>query len=151
MTDIPVAPRRPRSLYVFIAWTVVLAFNTGLILWDITGPLLTQYGSPETLLGWLGLALAFAAPFAFGASAYGLWEMRPWGRLLFLVITTLFFGFNLVGVWLPGGLLLDADRYTPAQVRNAQLLASARYGLALVIPWIYFNLSWIKERFSAPN
>jgi hypothetical protein len=140
----PPAPRRPWSLYFFIAWGLVLAFNTGIALWDITGPL-AQFGPPATAFGWLSLALAFIAPFGFAASVYGLWELRPWGRYLFLALSTLYFGFNVIGVWLPGG--LPATVQDPAQVRSARLLASARYSLALVIPLIYFNLKWIKPLF----
>jgi hypothetical protein len=136
--------RRPWSLYFFVLWAFVLAFNTGVTLWDLTGPL-AQFGSPDTLIGWLSLVLAFVAPFGFGASIYGLWALRPWGRYLFLALSTLFFGFNLVGVWLPGGLPLTIQG--PVQVRNARLLASTRYGLALIIPLVYFNLSWIKSLF----
>lgn len=136
--------RRPWSLYIFIVWGLVLAFNTGVALWDITGPL-AQLGSPATLFGWLSLALAFVAPFGFAASVYGLWELRPWGRYLFLSMSTLFSAFNLAAAWLPGGLPLSPQE--PGQLLNAQLLASARYGLALVIPLIYFNLKWIKPLF----
>jgi hypothetical protein len=138
------SPRRPWSLYVIITWAIILAFNTGVILWDLTGPL-AQFGSPDTLFGWLSLALAFAAPFGFGASVYGLWELRPWGRYLFLTMSTLFFGFNLIGVWLPGG--VPPNLQDPTQIRNARLLASVRYGLALVIPLIYFNLNRIRALF----
>ena len=137
--------RRPWSLYVFIAWATILAFNSGVALWDVTGTL-GQFGSPDTAFGWLSLALAFAAPFGFGASVYGLWELRPWGRYLFLAMSTLFFAFNLVGVWLPGG--LPPNLQDPVQIRNARLLASFRYGLALVIPLLYFNPSWIKTLFA---
>jgi hypothetical protein len=133
----PSPRRRPWSLYVIIVWAIILAFNTGVALWDITGPL-AQFGTPTTLFGWLSLALAFVAPFAFGASVYGLWELRPWGRYLFLTVSTLFFAFNLIGVWLPGG--LPPNLQDPTQIRNARTLASVRYGLALVIPLIYFNL-----------
>lgn len=143
----PQAPspgRRPWSLYFFVAWAFLLAFNSGLALWDLTGPL-AQFGSPDTAIGWLGLALAFIAPFGFGASVYGLWGLRPWGRYLFLVLSTLFFGFNLAGVWLPGGLMLTTQ--DPTQILKAQWLASARYSLALIIPLVYFNLSWIKSLF----
>lgn len=136
--------RRPWSLYVFIAWALILAFNTGIVLWDLTGPL-AQYGTPNTVIGWLSLVTAFLAPFAFGASVYGLWELRPWGRYLFLAISTLFFGLNLISLWLPGG--VPPNLQDPTEVRNAQLLALARNGLALVIPLIYFNLSWVKALF----
>ena len=122
----------------------MLAINTGVALWDITGPL-AQFGTPDTLFGWLSLALAFVAPFGFGASVYGLWELRPWGRYLFLTMSTLFFGFNLIGVWLPGG--VSPNLQDPTQIRNAQLLGSARYGLALVLPLIYFNLNRIRTLF----
>jgi len=142
------APRRPRSLYFFIAWGLVLVFNTGIALWDITGPL-AQFGSPATVFGWLSLVLAFIAPFGFAASVYGLWGLRPWGRHLFLALSTLFFGFNVIGVWLPGG--LPPTVQDPTQVLNARLLASARYSLALVIPLIYFNLKWIKPLFQKPG
>lgn len=138
------SPRRPLSLYFFIAWAILLTFNTGVALWDITGPL-AQFGSPDTLFGWLSLVLAFVAPFGFAASVYGLWELRPWGRYLFLILSTLFFAFNLIGVWLTGGLPPNLEDAT--QIRNARLLASARYGLALVIPLIYFNLSRIRALF----
>ena len=137
-------PRRPWSLYIFIVWVVILAFNTGVALWDITGPL-AQFGTPNTLFGWLSLILAFVAPFGFGASVYGLWDLRPWGRYLFLTVSTFFFALNLIGVWLPGGVPLSLQ--DPIQIRNARLLASARYGLALVIPLIYFNLDRIKALF----
>ena len=136
--------RRPWSLYVFIAWALILAFNTGIVLWDLTGPL-AQYGTPNTVIGWLSLVTAFLAPFAFGASVYGLWELRPWGRYLFLAISTLFFGLNLISLWLPGG--VPPNLQDPTEVRNAQLLALARNGLALFIPLIYFNLSWVKALF----
>ena len=138
------SPRRPWSLYVIIIWAILLTFNSGLALWHITGPL-AQFGTPTTLFGWLSLVLAFVAPFAFGASVYGLWELRPWGRYLFLTMSTLFFAFDLIGVWLPGG--LPPNLQDPTQIRNAQLLASVRYGLALVIPLIYFNLSYIRILF----
>ncbi len=138
------SPRRPWSLYVFIAWAILLAFNTGVVLWDITGPL-AQFGTHDTLYGWLSLALAFVAPFGFGVSVYGLWELRPWGRYLFLTLSTLFFAFNLIGVWLPGG--VPPNLQDPTQIRNARLLASVRYGLALVIPLIYFNLNHIRILF----
>jgi hypothetical protein len=139
-------PRRPWSLYVFIAWALIMAFNTGLRLWVITGPL-AQLGSPDTVIGWLGLGLAFIAPFGFGLSAYGLWELRPWGRTLFLVMAILFFGFNAIGVWLPGGMPLDIHDHSPAEIRNSQLLATARYGLSLIIPLGYLNLRWVKHLF----
>ena len=138
-------PRRPWSLYIFIAWAFVLTFKAGLSLWDITGPL-AQFGSPDTLFGWLSLALAFIAPFGFGASVYGLWELRPWGRRLFMALSTIFFAFNLIGIWLPGG--LPPNLQEPGLMRGARLLASARYGLALVVPLIYFNLRWIKSLFT---
>jgi hypothetical protein len=138
------SPRRPWSLYVFMAWAIVLTFNSGVALWDITGPL-AQYGSPNTLFGWLSLVIAFVAPFGFGASVYGLWALRPWGRYLFLGLSTLFFGLNLIGVWLPGG--IPPNLQYPTQILNARLLASARYGLALIIPLIYFNLSWVRILF----
>jgi hypothetical protein len=140
--------RRTWSLYVFIAWAFVLAFNTGINLWDITGPL-SMSGPPDTAFGWLSLLLAFIAPFGFGACVYGLWGRRAWGRYLFMGLSTLFFGVNLIGVWLPLGLppgLEDA-----VQIRNARWLASARFGLALVIPLIYFNLSRIKVLFQGDS
>ncbi len=144
----PTSPRRPWPLYVFIAWAFVLAFNTGLSLWVITGPL-AQLGSPVTVIGWLGLGLAFVAPFGFGTAAYGLWRLRPWGRYLFLTLTTSFFGFNLISTWLPGS--LPPTLQDPAQIMNARLLASARYALALIVPLGYFNLSWIKALFRRPD
>jgi hypothetical protein len=144
----PRSRRRPWSLYVFIAWALLLAFTTGVALWDITGPL-SQFGLPGTAFGWLSLVLAFVAPFSFGASVYGLWELRPWGRYLFLVITILFFALNLIGVWQPGGMPDNLE--DPIQLRNAQLLASGRYGLGLFVPLIYFNLAWIKPLFRPSN
>ena len=140
----PSPHRRPWSLYVFIVWAIILAFNTGVALWDITGPL-AQFGTPDTLFGWLSLALAFVVPFGFGASVYGLWELRPWGRYLFLTLSSLFFSFNLIGVWMPGG--VPPNLQDPTQIRNARTLASVRYGLALVIPLIYFNLNRIRTLF----
>lgn len=139
----PSKSRRPLSLYLFVAWAFVLAFNTGVILWDITGPL-SQLGRPSTVFGWLSLLLAFVAPFGFGASVYGLWGQRPWGRRLFLMLSTLFFGINLAGVWLTDRSPLTAQ--APALFRNTWL-ASARYGLSLIIPLIYFNLRRIKASF----
>lgn len=138
------SPRRPWSLYVIITWAILLAFNAGVALWDITGPL-AQFGTPDTPYGWLSLATAFVAPFGFGISIYGLWELRPWGRYLFLSLSTLFFSLNLIGVWLPGG--VPPNIQDPTQIRNAQLLASVRYGLALIIPLIYFNLNHIRILF----
>lgn len=140
----PRSPRRPWSLYIFIAWALLLTFTTGVALWDITGPL-SQYGLPGTAFGWLSLTMAFVAPFGFGASVYGLWGLRPWGRYLFLALTILYFGLNLIGVWQPGG--MPGNLEDPIQLRNAQLLASGRYGLGLVVPPIYFNLAWIKPLF----
>lgn len=139
----PARPRRPWSLYVFVAWAVILVFDTGLYLWDLTGPL-GLFGPPDTLFGWLSLALAFVAPFGFGASVYGLWGLRPWGRCLFVGLSILYFGANLAAVWLPGGPPPAGDA---AQVLSARLLATARYGLALAIPLVYFNLKWIRALF----
>lgn len=138
------SPRRPWLLYFFVAWAFILAFNTGVILWDITG-LLGQFISPSTAFGWLSLVIAFVAPFGFGLSVYGLWGLRPWGRYLFMALSIVFFGTNLVGVWLPSELPLTVT--AQAQLRNARLLSTARYGLAIIIPLIYFNLGHIKASF----
>jgi hypothetical protein len=85
------------------------------------------------------------APFGFGIAVYGLWGLRSWGRYLFLGLSALYFGLNLVGVWLP------ADLPSPPQAltgpRNARLLASLRPGLAIAIPFVYFNLSRIRALF----
>mgnify|MGYP001824262803 CR=1 FL=1 len=138
------SPRRPWSLYFFIVWAIILAFNTGVALCDITGPL-AQFGTPDTLFGWLSLVTAFVAPFGFGTSVYGLWELRPWGRYLFLILSTLFFGLNLISVWLPGG--VPPTIQDPIQIRNARLLATVRYAVALAIPLLYFNLNHIRILF----
>jgi hypothetical protein len=131
------------SLYVFVAWAFILTFNTGLLLWDITG-LLAPVGTPETAFGWLSLAVAFVAPFGFGASVYGLWYKRPWGRYLFVALSTVFFSLNLIAAWLPNDLL---SREAAEQVRAARLLSTARNSLGLIIPLIYFNLRRIKGLF----
>jgi hypothetical protein len=57
----------------------------------------------------------------------------------------LFFGLNLISVWLPGG--VPPTIQDPIQIRNARLLASVRYTVALVIPLLYFNLNHIRVLF----
>jgi hypothetical protein len=128
----------------FIAWAFVLAFNTGVVLWDLTGSL-SQFGRPHTAFGWLSLIVTLFAPFGFGISVYGLWGLRPWGRHLFLGSSTLFFGVNLIGIWLIDDLPLTSQALTP--LGNPRLLGSAGYGLALIVSFIYFNLSRVKTLF----
>ncbi len=136
--------RRPLSLYFFIAWALILAFNSGVLLWDITGAL-AQFGRPSTAFGWLSLVATFVAPFGFGICVYGLWGLRSWGRYLFLGLSALYFGVNLVGVWLPPDLPLTPQALMG--LRNTRLLALFRHGLAIAIPFVYFNLSQIKALF----
>jgi hypothetical protein len=129
----------------FIAWAFVLAFKTGVVLWDLTGSL-SQFGRPHTTFGWLSLIVTFVAPFGFGISVFGLWGLRPWGRYLFLGLSTLFWGVNLVGIWLTDDLSLNSQSLTP--LRNTRWLASVGYGLALIVSLIYFNLSRVKILFA---
>ncbi len=100
-----------------------------------------QYGNQGRVWLIFGFGIIFAV--AFGASGYGLWQQKNWGRLLFLWIIVIWFGFNLLALLAPGLIYSNTTpRNTTAVITNG-----LRLSLALVIPLWYLNRPQIKAVF----
>jgi ABC-type glycerol-3-phosphate transport system permease component len=77
----------------------------------------------------------------FAISAYGLFRLHHWGRILFLWCITIWSGLNLIALFIPF--------FSPDQDHSAEGLAlnSLRYAAGLLVPLWYLNLPRVKVIF----
>ena len=125
---------------IFAAWALILAavaLVNILILTNSTELYSNEYGNQLVVWAIMLLNVGFGA--GFGVSAYGLWQQKKWGRLLFLWIIAAWAILNLVGLFVP----FLASRHTTFQLVGSTI----RYGAALIVPLLYFNIPGVKELF----
>jgi len=126
--------RRPYGIYVIAVWALILGLQ------DIVRLIYTltvNIGTPPAQLHVYQWASA-AFSLAFVAAAIGVWQRKNWGRQLFLVAATLFFIVAIVGIFSnPPPNISAASRWG----------LTFRYAVSIAIPWIYLNLSFVKQPF----
>lgn len=125
-------------------WAVLLAALAlaGLLLLTQTVELYSNQFNNQALV-WLIFIFQTVFAVVFAACAYGLWQFQKWGRVLFLWTSTLWFGVNLLALFVPGILYTSGGQYTTTQL----ILNSIRYIISLFIPVWYLNLPYVKEIF----
>ena len=133
---------------IFALWALVLtilAIANLLVLTQSVELYSDQYNNRTQV--WIIFILQAVLGAGFAASTYGLWEFKNWARILFIFISVVWFGFNLVALFAPGLSSVPGNTYTTTQL----LLASLRYIVAIIIPVWYFNLPHVKAVFMNPD
>jgi hypothetical protein len=77
----------------------------------------------------------------FAVSAYGLWQRYNWGRILFLWLIVSWSGLNLFAIYSP--------YLSPRQdfSFDGALISTLRFGFAVILSLVYFNLPQVKDLF----
>ena len=94
------------------------------------------FGNPTII--WFNFLLNVILVLGFGASTYGLWGRRNWGRVLFLWLVVIWAGSNMIA------LLANPDQN---HTIGALLINGLRFAVSAFIPLLYFNLPHIKTAF----
>ena len=136
MTQLSIPPKW--GIRTFAMWSLVLAVLAAAHLLVLSATAEAVYVEAALPI-WIISSLNFLFALGFGASAYGLWQHRPWGRTMFLGLIIILSGLNFASLLVSGGLWAAGFPL---------LLNGLRYGAALVIPWLYFNLPNIRLQFS---
>lgn len=92
---------------------------------------------------WLVFIFNLGFSLIFGLSAYGLWQQRNWGRLLFMGGLAVWAVFNLTALLAPGNFFSTGQDFTAGE----RLLNGLRHLIGLILPLWYLNLSQIKAIF----
>ncbi len=126
--------RRPYGIYVIAVWALVLGLqNIARLIYtlaiDAGAPLAQLY-----LYQWVSVAFSIA----FIVAAFGLWNHKNWGRILFLAAAAFFFAIATFGVF---------SNHPTAMKPVAQWTLVARYAISIALPWIYLNLPFVKKPF----
>lgn len=127
------------GIYIVAIWSAVLGLLNLirlLLTFSIDSPeLLKDMSLPQFYL-YQWACLIFGLGF-LGATV-GLWRRRNWARVLFLGIALVFF------VTAMAGLFVSA----PADPSVAsRLIRGGRYLLSIILPFIYLNLPFVKDKF----
>jgi len=128
----------------FALWALVLAliaFASLLITTKIAELGGDQVATPAQI--WTLFILQTGFGIAFATCAYGFWQYRAWGRILFLWTSTVWFGLNLLALFAPGVIFVSDSQYTTTGL----ILNGIRYIIALIIPLGYLNLAHVKDIF----
>lgn len=126
---------RPYGIYVIAVWALVLGLqNIARLIYTLA----VSSGSPPAQLytyEWVSVAFSLI----FLVATFGLWQRKNWGRWLFLAAVPLFFTVATFGVFFGNlGDISTATRWGLA----------ARYAVSVALPWIYLNLTFVKNAFS---
>lgn len=78
----------------------------------------------------------------FFMAAVGLWRLKNWGRIFFLIVGVVFFTTSMVGLFIAPP--TDATLQTKA-------LLGGRYLLSVALPFAYLNLPFVKTAFEASS
>jgi len=126
-----------------MVWALVLAilaFANLLFLSTVVQMMGTDDGPGQSQI-WLVFLLNVLFLIGFAVSAYGLFRLDNWGRILFLWCIIIWSGFNLIAIFIPS-FYPDRDRSAEGVWFNG-----LRYGVGLIVPLWYLNLPRIKMIF----
>ncbi len=125
---------RPYGTYIIAVWALVLGLqNIARLIYTL---MVANGTPPAALYAYQWVSVAFSA--AFLGATIGLWQRKNWGRRLFLAATPIFFGVAIFGVFAAN----------PADISDAARWGlTARYIVSVALPWIYLNLTFVKNTF----
>lgn len=135
------------GIVIFILWAVVLAvvaFARLLLLSKAVELYSNEFGNQVQV--WLIFLINAGLGLGFASSAFGLWRLENWGRLLFLWIIGIWTAFNLTALFIINPLVLETQ-YSLAEI----LVNGLRVAAGLVISLWYFNLPHIKTLFRSKS
>jgi hypothetical protein len=131
--------KRPRSVTIFSLLVLLMgsALNLTRAMWafrqaDALADLPLSTSMPMGLLAATSLIWAFA----FLVCAYGLWRLRPWGRIATLALVTLYH----VNIWF-NNLVFDRSDYA----RQVWPFAVVNSLVALAVVWGFLNWPSIRD------
>jgi hypothetical protein len=133
------------GIFILGLWAIVLALLAlarMLVLSAVVGSAM-QEGISQGLI-WTVFFLNALFALGFGASVYGLWSRRHWGRLLFMGCIIIWSVFYVVALFLPGASLANSN-YTVG-VLAFNLIP---YIIGFLVTIWYLNLPHIKALFDA--
>jgi hypothetical protein len=126
------------GIRIFALWSLILAILAAAHLLVLSAAAETVYVEAAIPI-WIVSGLNFLFALGFGVCVVGLWQHRNWARIMFLGLIVFWSGFNFANLLVSSGLRTSG---------YPLLLSGLRYGVALLIPWLYFNLPKIKLEFS---
>jgi len=135
------------GIVVFICWAVVLAFVAFarlLLLSKAVELYSNEFGNQARV--WMIFLINGVLGLGFAGSAFGLWRLENWGRLLFLWIIGIWSAFNLTALFIVNPLVLGTQ-YSLADI----LVNGLRVAVGLVISLWYFNLPHINTLFQTKS
>lgn len=131
------------GVLIFLVWAAVLAlvaFARMLLLTKAVELYSNQFGTQSQV--WMIFVINAVLGLGFAVSAFGLWRMDNWGRLLFLWIIGTWSLFNLIALFIANPLIFKAQ-YSIDDV----MVNGLRVAIGLIISVWYFNLPHIKTLF----
>ena len=124
-------------------WALVLAivaFARLLLLSKAVELYSNEFGNQTQI--WIVFLINVGLGLGFAASAFGLWRLENWGRLLFLWIIGIWSAFNLMAVFIINPLISETQYSLPEILVNG-----FRVAIGLAISLWYFKLPHIKTLF----
>ena len=92
---------------------------------------------------WIIFFLQVCFGIGFAISAYGLWRYQNWGRVLFLWASTIWFGVNLIVLFIPDFIFFSIRQYSTSEL----IWNGTRFFIALSIPLWYLTQPHVKAIF----
>lgn len=128
--------REPYGIYVVAVWSVVLGLQNfiRLVYTFQVGQERDVSLTRVYIYQWFTMILGVI----FLATAFGLWRRREWARKTFLLAVLLFFSVAIWGVFSSGGMGLTL---------TGKWELTIQYLLSIILPWIYLNLAFVKDKF----
>ncbi len=125
---------RPYGIYVIAVWALVLGLqNIARLIYTLT---VNNGALPTEVRAYQWVSVAFSV--AFLGATVGLWQRKNWGRWLFLLAVPIFFIVATIGVF----------SANPADISpTARWGLAARYAVSIALPWVYLNLTFVKNAF----
>ena len=84
---------------------------------------------------WIIFFLQACFGVGFAISGYGLWRYQNWGRVLFLWASTIWFGVNIIALFVPSFIFFSIRQYSTSEL----IWNGIRFFIALTIPVWYLT------------
>ncbi|MBN1221280.1 MAG: hypothetical protein JXM69_20315 [Anaerolineae bacterium] len=126
-----------------VLWALALAFLSvaNLLLLSAVVQVTGSNDAPSSGQVWVVFFLNIIFLIGFMVSAYGLFRLYNWARILFLGCITVWSVFNLIALFIPS--VSPEQDYSIGELT----LNGLRYGVGLFLPWWYLNVPHVKAIF----